>query len=184
MNKCSQCDYIFEGDEKVCPQCGKPTERKSQTENNICSSCNAIVESNMLFCPNCGSKIREKKDNISSKVDIKNSVKDVVEKVKDNEFIQSVKQDVGNSQSINMIKNKVKETSNTVKASNFTKNKKFKIAGIIVTVLVVLLIVVTNIHQCEECDKVYFGKKHTISFWGESENVCKDCYDDFYSWDW
>lgn len=62
-----------------------------------------------------------------------------------------------------------------------TKNINIKVAAIVAGVLLLIFIIVASIHTCEECDKVYIGKENTISFFGETENVCKDCYNDFYS---
>lgn len=47
--------------------------------------------------------------------------------------------------------------------------------------VVAAVIVFTNIHKCELCEKTYFGSKHNISFLGVSKEVCKDCYDEFYN---
>lgn len=102
-------------------------------------------------------------------------------------FVKSVKNDLNNSQSIDMVKNKAKSAAEKVKIvaddiqnGDAAKKKKIKIIAIAAVVVIVVLIIVTHIHTCEECEKVYFGNKHTISFWGESENVCKECYNDFY----
>ena len=72
-----------------------------------------------------------------------------------------------------IIKEKVKETKTGT-------NKKFIPLIAVGAVVLIALIVVFNIHTCEECDEVYFGKQHKISFFGETEKVCKDCYDDFH----
>lgn len=191
MSKCSQCDYVFKSKQRVCPRCGAPVDQEVEEENyvaeKVCPKCNTIVEHDMFFCPNCGNRLDESEHYGNDSSNISNShstVKEVVNRVKQNEFIQSVKQDVGNSQSINMIKEKVKSKSNSINLADKRNKSKIIILGIIALVVVALLIIGTNIHRCEECDKLYFGKKHTISFWGESEDVCKECYDDFYSWDW
>lgn len=109
----------------------------------------------------------------------------------ENDFVKSVKNDLDNSQSINMIKNKAKtavgkakDAADNMQNADAAKKKKMRIIVIIAVVLIVVLIIITHIHTCEECDKVYFGNKHTISFWDETEKVCKECYDDFYGyWD-
>lgn len=147
-----------------------------------CSNCGYTFDGPGNFCPQCGARIEE--ISYSQESETPNNVEDEEKKIKDNEFVQALKQDVGNSQSINMIKNKFESTSEKIKSADDRKKKKFLIIGIIAAAIIVLLVIVTNIHQCEECEKIYFGKRHTISFFGESENVCKDCYNDFYSWDW
>lgn len=58
--------------------------------------------------------------------------------------------------------------------------KKIIPLAVIGVVLLATLILVFNIHTCEECDEVYFGKQYEISFLGETEKVCKDCHEDFY----
>jgi uncharacterized Zn finger protein (UPF0148 family) len=186
MKKCNSCQQTFENDGTFCPYCGsnevQELENKSECADVICPKCNSILnEDNILFCPNCGTSI--KNNTVDKKANIQNGIKDAVNKVKDNEFVKSVKQDLGNSQSINMIKGKAKETANKVKSADINKKKKITTISIIIAVVIVILFIVTHIHQCEECDKVYFGNKHTISFWGETENVCKDCYNDFYGWE-
>ena len=82
------------------------------------------------------------------------------------------------------IKNAVGGAVNSASAGIKAKRNSgiLKIVLPIAAVVIVILAVVLNIHTCEECGDVYFGKKNTISFWGESESVCKDCYNDFYMW--
>ena len=61
-----------------------------------------------------------------------------------------------------------------------TKNAKLsKIIAVAIAALV-LLITVVNIHRCPECEEIYFGKSRTISWLGEKEKVCNDCYKDYY----
>lgn len=76
---------------------------------------------------------------------------------------------------------KVQPVVTTDKPKLKLKSNIVKIIAPIAAVVLLLIIVVSNIHTCEECDKTYLGKKYTITFWDESENVCKDCYEDFYS---
>ncbi|MGN0526706.1 MAG: zinc-ribbon domain-containing protein [Acutalibacteraceae bacterium] len=158
----------------------------------FCSNCGKEVSDGAVFCSNCGANIgvlpvedavpgaNVPNENQNSSVP-NVGFEDKINKVKDNEFVKAVKNDVGNSQSLNMIKGKVDTTVEKAKNSNITKkfNKKFVIIGIVV---IAILVVVLNLHKCEECDEIYFGKKNVISFWGESSEVCDDCYEDFYSW--
>lgn len=191
MKICTNCNYQYEENEKFCPNCGNMLieddndnrEIELDAVNNIaCPNCNMVLNGDFAFCPSCGAKISENTQNEQN--NILNSIGEVVNDVKNNDFIKSVKQDLDNSESINMVKDRVKYTSDKIKNADEVKKNKIKKIVIIAAVIVVLLIIAGNIHQCEECDKLYFGKKNTISFWGESENVCKDCYNDFYSWDW
>lgn len=61
------------------------------------------------------------------------------------------------------------------------KAKKGIIIGALAVVIVVIIAVVANIHTCEECDKTFIGKQYEITWFDQSETVCKDCYNDFYS---
>ena len=56
-----------------------------------------------------------------------------------------------------------------------------KIIAIVIAIIAILA-VAFNLHTCEECEKVYLGEEKVISFFGASAKVCKDCYEDFYSW--
>lgn len=182
MKKCNACNQTFDSDGNFCPHCGAyPVEEINDTENTtniVCPKCNVFIDKNAAFCPNCGTKIGI--ESSSARIEnFQNGFKDAVNKVKKNEFVKSVKQDVGNSQSINIIRDKVKSTADKVKTAD--TNKRKKVIVIVVAVVIAVLIIATHIHQCDECDKVYFGNKHEISYWGETENLCKECYDDFYS---
>lgn len=103
-----------------------------------------------------------------------------VNKVRDNEFVQSVKKDIGSSQSIGMIKEKAQNFQKSEKGKKLNFKKILPIAAI----ALILIIVVSNIHKCDECEEVFFGKKYHVSFFGESEDVCKECYEDYYDWGW
>lgn len=60
--------------------------------------------------------------------------------------------------------------------------KKAKLPKIIAAAIILLIVMVTltNFHRCPECEEIYFGKRYTISWFGEKEKVCKDCYKDYY----
>lgn len=60
------------------------------------------------------------------------------------------------------------------------KNKMIAILGVFAVIIAAIILIVTNMHTCEECNKTYLGKKYEIVFFGQSEIVCKDCYNDFY----
>ena len=63
------------------------------------------------------------------------------------------------------------------------KNKKTGIIIVIVlAVIIVVIAIVANIHTCEECNKTFIGKEYKITWFDQSETVCKDCYNDFYSY--
>lgn len=180
MKKCINCNKVFSEDGHFCNECGALL-----TDVSVCRNCGKAIENeSALFCSGCGAEIGG--DTEVTKSNIKDAVQTSVEKLKENEFVKSVKNDIQNSQSVSMIKDKVKDATDSLKnkATGIPYYKKRKIgifAGVFAAV-VVLLLLVTSIHTCDECDKTYLGKKHTVTFWGETENLCKDCYDDFYRW--
>lgn len=158
----------------------------------FCSNCGKEIQQGAIFCSNCGANVGgvstvpnapiTNPSVENQKPDVpKVNLADTLNKVKDNEFVKSVKQDVGNSQSINMIKNKVGTSVEKAKKGGFAKkiNKKLVIA---IVAVVAVLVVVFNLHTCEECEEIYFGEKNVINFWGEYSEVCDECYRDFYSW--
>lgn len=207
MKICRKCGTEILDDEKFCPNCGEPVyietpvkdetsvdaEEQSDVEEpvnteeakiTVCPNCNKPIENgNSKFCQYCGAELVAsiKHDDLNN---LKDQIGKVADKVENNKFVKSIRNDLNSSESVSMIKNQVKKTANKISSADKMQSGKIKKIVCAVAAVLVLLIIVTNIHQCEECDKVYFGKKYTISFWGESEDVCKDCYTDFYSWDW
>ena len=140
--------------------------------NVFCSKCGNEISIEAEFCPVCGNKTGVQK----------NIVTETIEKVSDNEFVKSVKQDLGNSRSINMIKNKIDGATEKVKTASSEKKKKWKFRAITLAVVLAVVIIVFNTHECDECEDIYFGSENVINFWGETYAVCEDCYEDFYSW--
>ncbi len=136
MKKCNNCDKFFSAASHFCADCGSLL-----VDITVCPNCGKEIENEeAAFCSGCGAKI----DSITevNKTNIKDTIQTSVDKLKDNEFVKSVRNDFQNSQSVGIIKDKVKD----------------------------------------ECDKTYLGKKHEVTFWGETENLCKDCYNDFYGY--
>ena len=193
MKKCIRCGYSTEEDVNFCPECGyKMTELKienkeessdTKSENKTCPKCGKEIEnSEAAFCIYCGAPLNEENntatENSNQKSDFISSVKSDFKKSETvnqmGNMFSSFKKDLNNSQTINQVKAKAGMLTHTQK-------NNIKIAAIVVAALILLVIIIANIHTCEECDKVYFGKENTISFFGESESVCKDCYNDFYS---
>lgn len=191
MKVCSKCSREYDESMEVCPFCNALDEvsnngesyqdsnaegYNSEPQTSFCQYCGCAVEANAVFCSNCGSKLvgDVQPGNFG------NQFKQAAQKVQNNEFVQSFKSDINNSKSIGMIKEKAQNTA--VKAKNLSSNqvKKIIIAASVVFVLLLALIVGTNIHKCDECDKTYFGKKHVVAFWGQTENLCKDCYTDYF----
>lgn len=161
MKKCNNCGQTYDEDMNFCPQCGGTLEEIIETveeSNTVCTNCNADIED-------------------------------------ENDLVKSVKQNIENSQPINIIKDKAKEgfnnavdmakdASQNVKAMESNKKLLIQTIVAIIACFVFALLIVANVHTCEECEKTYIGKEYTISFFGETEKVCRDCYDDFSEWNW
>lgn len=114
------------------------------------------------------------------------NVNGYVDKVKNSNFIKAVKEDVGSSQSLKMIKNKATEVINKNGNQNNTaaspkKQKNIKAILIAAVVVIVVAIVGLNIHVCDSCDDVFFGKGHKVGYDDNRGRICNDCYDGF--WD-
>lgn len=60
--------------------------------------------------------------------------------------------------------------------------KKGIIIGAVAAIIIMAVSIIANIHTCEECDKIFIGKEYKITWFDQSETVCKDCYNDFYSY--
>ena len=178
--ECPDCTGNFEKNVLERETNNEPVDgvQENNQEQKTCPKCHhIIVNENAAFCEACGFSLD------GSKKSVRDVFKISAEKVRDNEFLKAVKDDFSDSKSVQIIKNKTKETIEKGKNSKLNlKSRTVKIIASVVAVLLVGLIVGLNIHTCEECDEVYFGKKHLIRFFGEKEYVCSDCYDDFYSW--
>lgn len=148
-----------------------------------CNNCKQFSEDNANFCPFCGGNsfqdgyaaetapLETPPDASSDNVSQGNHT-----------FLHSVKNDLQNSDSIRMVKTGVQNAVTKVKTADAKKKKQMKIAAIIAAAALIVILIISNIHICEECDKVYLGKQYTIRFWGETEDVCKECYNDYYAW--
>lgn len=204
---CSRCGKKLSPESLFCSNCGRKIDIVEKNKENLIIEKNEkIIESEIenndekIKSPNSLDKTlyqgitdsNDEKPPVIISSDSTNST-EIPEKESRN-FIDMVKNDIKSSNSIKFVKekydnfdvNKIKtKVSNTAKnintKSNTVGNKKF-ITIVIIIIAIITLTLATHIHQCEECNKVYFGNKHTISFWGQSEIVCKDCYNDFYSW--
>lgn len=154
----------------------------------FCSNCGKELPDGAMFCSSCGKAMNttqaqpnaqtDNSPSVQSKATFNNTVKKVI----DNDFVKSVKNDIGNSQSINMIKDKATTVVENAKTNNTKGKFNTKIIAIIAAVVVAVIVIVANLHTCEECEELYFGEKNIINFWGEYAEVCDDCYRDYYSW--
>lgn len=199
--KCIRCGYETEENVNFCPECGyKLTKLKTENgeegndkskKTNTCPICGKEIDNNTAaFCSSCGASLnkdqyQEEKsdyDNVNNNPNRNESfISSIKSDLKKSEAINqmgnvmsSVKNDLNNSESINQVKTKIGSLS-------YYEKRNIKIAAIVAVFIMLLIIIITNIHMCDECGDVYFGKKHEIVFWGESESVCRDCYNDFYS---
>lgn len=187
MKVCSKCSNEYDESLESCPFCGfaeeaetdsvQPVEQNYEPNNasqvNFCQYCGNPVEPNSVFCPNCGSKLVGGVPNNTMNTQFK-------QRVQNNEFVQSFRDDINNSKSIGMIKEKAQYTAAKAKTLNPGQVKVIIIAAVIVFVIALGAIIGTNIHTCDECQKTYLGKKYTISFWGQREDICKECYTDLF----
>lgn len=204
MKKCSSCNQVIDGCSGFCPYCGARIEEEAHVSQNpvintanipntpntpntptqsaaaFCPKCGAPTTQGAAFCPKCGTQLGNGGFNAFSSMG--NTVDGAVNRVKNSEFVSSVRHDVGNSQSISYVKNRVKTAANKAGGIGSDKKKIIIIASSVAAVLLLVLIIVFNIHTCDECGDTYFGKKYKVSFWGETEYMCKDCYHDFTSW--
>lgn len=192
MKKCTNCGQVVNNDIKFCPSCGsnefmsdEDTEPIAEDTGIYCPNCHAdLTGQEAAFCPNCGHNLSlPTKEQQNVVIGYGSAWQSVKEKAQNNAFLQSVQKDFASSEAVKMMKDGVHNTAAKVKTAAPNKKRNILIAATAVFV-VLLLVILTNIHRCEECGDVYFGKKNTISFFGQTEDVCKDCYEDFYSFSW
>lgn len=203
MKKCIRCGYETEENVNFCPECGYKltelkTEDKSESsagseENRTCPKCGKEIENDTAaFCSSCGASLNKEQpqDERSASEDANNNsnqngsfISSVKSDFKKSEAINqmgnvvsSVKNDLNNSEAINQVKTKVSSLS-------YWQKRNIKIAAIVAAVIILLIIIIANIHTCDECGDVYFGSKNEVSFFGETEDICDDCYDDLFGFD-
>ena len=56
--------------------------------------------------------------------------------------------------------------------------KRLIIGGLMVVVLLSMLCG-CKAKECEFCGETYRGRSHKITLWGETGDVCKECYQDY-----
>ena len=126
-----------------------------------CKNCGNELSQGQVFCPACGEKVTIDEDSQRQNTSAAGS------------FAQSLKNDIGNSESINMVKAKVNSMDKT-------KVKKYGIIAIVAVALIVIISVFANFHTCDRCGKHFFGKQFVVS--GEYNNYkcCRSCYWEYY----
>lgn len=181
MKQCEHCNIEVEDGADFCPICGQnalvvKNAQENQTQN--CPYCNTVIQqAGGAFCPHCGGTLLSGQTRQSA-----SDATSVVQNMKTttNAFLQSVKSDFQSSKAVDMVKKGAKSTIEKAKTAKPAQKKKGIIVASVVAAVLVVLLIVTNIHTCPECDEVYFGSRKKISFFDETEYVCKDCYEDFY----
>lgn len=174
---CTNCGKKVILDEKCCADCGVPTNSNFL---QYCFACGEKTEPESAVCKCCGTELMSGIDEKVPEFDSEKLVEKEVEEESNEKEIgltEAIKNDLGNSETARLLKSKIEEKSGK---SQFSRQKKMIAALLAVVVLV--FIIATNIHTCEECEKVYFGKEYSISFFGEHEGMCKECYDNFFCW--
>ena len=171
MKKCEKCGYTTERDARFCPQCGSPLEIQSSVGSedtvvlkNICPNCHTPVsDPTSKYCYKCGAKL----NNFAGH---QNMSPPYYNKPKPN----------GKS-----ALNRISSLENAVDGKLHIGPQNTRILLICVVCVLVLVIIASIlfpfIHRCDECGNIYFGKKNTISFFDLEEDVCDECYKDFYS---
>lgn len=179
---CKKCNSELSDDISFCPNCGTPINevipKQENEQKRVCRFCNKELSKTAEFCPYCGKSTSDDAD-ISQNKSNQKRVKDVANKLVENDFVKSVKQDFANSQVVNTVKDKVNSAHTKVKNADADKKKKMTIAAIVAAVLVVAIICVSSIHKCEGCGDVYFGFKHKVRTPISEQEVCKDCYKEY-----
>ena len=87
--------------------------------------------------------------------------------------VSSVKNDINNSETINQVKTKVSTLT-------WWQKRNITIAAVVLLAVIILAVIISNIHTCDDCGDVYFGSKNESSFFGETEDICDDCYNDLF----
>lgn len=181
MKKCVNCANTCSDDTALfCPFCGAayPKEQTQEPEHDFSLASTAEQDDTS---ERSESPVRSGSE--TARV-IKGTASNVARKVNNNAFVQAVRSDLRSSETIQTVKRTVSQTVDKAKSgvSDNTGGKGKRIAAIIaVAVVVIGLTLGLGLHRCEECDEIYFGKQYKVSFFGETEKVCKDCYDDFYN---
>lgn len=146
-----------------------------------CKKCNSMVEDGAKFCPVCGCNLDDSPKAVSSGI---SSGTDISDTGSSGSIVNSIKSDLSNSSTIKTIKSSAKNMKTELSNADSYTKKKIKTAAVIAAAVLAVLIIVTNIHVCDECEKPYFGKQYKVSFFGETEKLCKDCYDDVHNFEW
>ncbi len=140
----------------------------------FCPNCGTKIEEDAKFCGECGKTIQIPMQS-AAQADVQPPTPQ-----QGQDPAHNPKLVIDLNGAANFASDKAKIVKEKVKKAKNGSNKKFIPLIAAGAAALVALIVVFNIHTCEECDEVYFGKQYKVSFFGESEKVCKECYEDFY----
>lgn len=129
-----------------------------------CKNCGQELELNQTFCPMCGERVTT--DNESKTPTDSGS------------FAQPIKNDIENSESINMSNTQFQKSAGNIMADKKNRKIAFTVAYIAVGLIIVLCIAF-NTHTCDACGKTYVGKEHTVvSFLAGPGKLCNSCYNE------
>ena len=158
---CTKCRYeLSNPDARFCPHCG--TRIAKASEKPKCQNCGAeLTDSGAQFCPYCGERTNgDTKDELIEK-----------------QFERAAKAVSG---AVKTVSNTTGTLVDKAKSLEPKKKKSAIIAAAASVFVIIALVLVLNIHRCDECDRVYFGKQYELSFFGETEKICGDCYHDWW----
>lgn len=129
-----------------------------------CANCGQKLEPGQAFCPMCGERVTTGEEFIAP--------------ASSGSFAQPIKNDIGNSESINMPNTQFQKSAGNIMADKKNRKIAFTVAYIAVGLIIVLCIVF-NTHTCDACGKTYVGKEHTVvSVLAGPGKLCNSCYNE------
>ncbi len=129
-----------------------------------CANCGQKLELGQAFCPMCGERVTTGEEFRAP--------------ASSGSFAQPIKNDIENSESINMSNTQFQKSAGNIMANKKNRKIAFTVAYIAVGLIIVLCIVF-NTHTCDACGKTYVGKEHTVvSVLAGPGKLCNSCYNE------